>query len=74
MTMSDHNAKPQDATYTPPMDQAQAASFLGVCIRTLLTLRKNKGLPYFHLGGQVRYDRNDLIEWLRQQRQRQAEA
>jgi predicted DNA-binding transcriptional regulator AlpA len=48
------------------LDNEQAAKFLNVSPTTLKTwrCRKTFEVPYFKIGGKVRYDLSDLLAWL----------
>lgn len=43
------------------LNSREAASLLGVCVRTLGNLRSSQTIPYFKVGRQIRY-RQDALE------------
>lgn len=49
------------------MDTQQAAEFLGVSKRQIAYLRTNASLPWFSLGGRVKFAKSRLLEWLKSQ-------
>lgn len=51
----------------PVMTEAEAADYMRVSVRTLKTLRLEKGLPYARLGRRVVLRRDDCDAWLRSQ-------
>lgn len=56
-----------DALLTP----REAAAFLNVSIHTLASWRTRDNtpiVPWYEVGGQVRYKRSELIAWLSGQR------
>ena len=52
---------------TKLLDKKSAAALLGVSVRTVDTLRKQKGLPFSCIGGQVRFNELELSEWVKAQ-------
>ena len=52
------------------LDKKGASEMLGVSIRTIDTLRKQKGLPHCFVGGQVRFSELELSEWVKTQQTR----
>ena len=42
----------------------EAAAILGVSDRTLRKLRQSNQIPFGLVGGQIRYVRSTLIEWI----------
>lgn len=48
------------------LTEKDLCDFLGVTRQTLVVLRK-QGLPYFLLGSKlIRYDMQEVLEWLRE--------
>jgi len=47
----------------------EAEGFLEVSRTTLWRLRRSGALPFYKIGGQVRYDTDDLRRWLKSQRE-----
>lgn len=45
------------------LDVDETCGFLGVSRTTLYRLRK-EGLPYIQLKGSLKFDRDDLIQWM----------
>lgn len=45
------------------LNSEEACKFLNVSIATLYRLKK-EGLPYFKLGGSLRFDKSDLEKWI----------
>lgn len=45
------------------MNQTQVASYLGVSVQTIINWEK-KGMPVIRHDGIVRYDRDDIDEWM----------
>ena len=41
----------------------EACEFLGISRPTLYRLKK-QGLPYFKLGGSLKFDKEDLVKWI----------
>lgn len=56
------------------LDNEQAAEFLGLSPTTLTTWRSTKryDLPYCKVGGAVRYDQADLLEFIESRKVRVA--
>lgn len=52
---------------TKLLDKRGAAELLGVSVRTVDTLRKQRGLPFCFVGGQVRFNELELSEWVKTQ-------
>jgi excisionase family DNA binding protein len=50
------------------LNSRQAAKALGVCERTLYSLTKSGQLHPVHIGRAVRYDRQDLREFIDRQK------
>jgi len=46
------------------MDYIEAAEFLGVSRRTLVSLVLRKGIPHFRIGRLVRFAKKDLTSWM----------
>jgi len=46
------------------MTKEELAEFLAVAVRTVDKLRK-EGLPYVKVGNQVRFIKEDVLRWLR---------
>ena len=51
-------------TLAPLLTVREAADVLRVSERTLWTLTKSGALPSVRVGRSVRYDQNDLAEWI----------
>jgi len=50
-------------------DVAERCNISAVTVRRLV---RNGALPYIRVGGQLRFDRDQLEQWLVEQRQRRA--
>ena len=49
------------------INETETAELLSVSTRTLRRWRRERRIPFFQLpGGGVRYDRDALVEWLKQ--------
>ena len=48
------------------LTKEEIAKLLQVSQRTIDSLRQ-KGLPYFNVGRSVRFDKDDVVTWLRRQ-------
>jgi len=58
----------KDYSTFPIMDEKEAAEFLKVPHYTLIRLRKSgKGPPHIKVGIKVRYIKDRLIEWLKEE-------
>ncbi len=49
------------------MTVKEAASYLGLAEKTLYTKISQRQIKYLKVGRLVKFDRNDLNEWLKQQ-------
>jgi len=52
----------------PLLKEKDIMRILGVHRPWILYARKERGLPYFKLGGAVRYRRSEVEAWIDQQR------
>ncbi|MCW5556805.1 MAG: helix-turn-helix domain-containing protein [Verrucomicrobiae bacterium] len=53
-------------TAEPTVDtEVEAARFLKIARRTLVTLRQQGAVPFFRIGRGIRYDRRDLMAHLK---------
>jgi excisionase family DNA binding protein len=51
------------------IDEAEAASFLGITARTLRLWRRTRGVPHYKVTGKVvRYKADDLLHWFEKHR------
>ena len=52
------------------LTEPEAANYLGLAPHTLATWRcaKRNNLPFFKIGGAIRYRRADLVTWLETRR------
>jgi predicted DNA-binding transcriptional regulator AlpA len=50
------------------MNLEELKDFLGVNHQTVYNFRRAWGLPYIKIGATVRYDRDEVIEWMAQHR------
>jgi predicted DNA-binding transcriptional regulator AlpA len=58
-----------NTTTSPPLKDTQAAIFMGLQTQTLRNWRtQSKGPPYIKIGRSVRYDINDLLEYMAKRR------
>jgi excisionase family DNA binding protein len=57
-------------TTTLLLSTAETAKSLGVCPRTLYSLRREGELPVVRLRGLVRYDLRDILAFIDQRKQR----
>ena len=46
------------------MNLDELKEFLGVNHQTIYNFRRLWGLPYIKIGSTVRYDRDDVVEWM----------
>ena len=57
-----------ESTSLPDIDkltQKQVALFLGVSVTTIISWKKEKGLPYFQIGKPIFYSKKELIAYAR---------
>jgi excisionase family DNA binding protein len=63
--------KPRDfAGLQPLLDKRQAAYMLGISVTTLDLLRKTKDLRSVKIGGLVRFDTQDIQEFINRRKSR----
>jgi len=46
------------------MDLDELKDFLGVNHQTIYNFRRLFGLPYIKIGATVRYDRDEVVQWM----------
>lgn len=61
MTTERAASKPADGRYA---DRIEAAVYLGVCVRTLDALLKQKKIPHYRVGRRVMFDLHDVARWM----------
>lgn len=49
-------------------DKKQAAEFLSVSVRALETMVLRREIPHYRPGRRIRFDPDELAEWVRQER------
>jgi predicted DNA-binding transcriptional regulator AlpA len=66
--MANYASPPPDDPRSPFMNEPELAKYFGVSERTVQGWRKRSdGPPYYKIMGNVRYDRKQIDQWLRDQ-------
>ena len=66
----DELAKPAQETVDDMIDTEEAARILGVSTRSIQNYRASGGLPYFQIGGSVRFSRAEVKQFLMNHKRR----
>jgi excisionase family DNA binding protein len=59
-----HERREAATSLSPLLTSAEAAKALGVCLRTLWTLADGGQIPRVRVGSCVRYNPDDLRQWI----------
>lgn len=67
---SNKDSKKENNKLKKPLNVDQAAEFLGWAKPTLYAYTSERKIPYSKRGGKLYFDEDELIEWLRQGKQK----